>query len=103
MGQLIRARKECSDFGRGTWRILNAGAPANFADRARVARLGLDPGDRSLVDRFGDREYGAVGDVRHLTRRLQLPLAPRRWHASGGLAGRFFADLAVFYVVGLVC
>ncbi|HYC01645.1 MAG TPA: alpha-amylase family protein [Azospirillaceae bacterium] len=71
--RVARARRECPEFGRGAWRVLETGDPAvlalrcdwdgkavlalhNFAAEERTATL-ADPPEEPLRDLFGDRAY----------------------------------------------
>ncbi len=78
--RLIRARKECPEFGRGAWRVLETGEPAVFAQESRwkggralalhnlagdectVSLDRQDLGEGPLVELLGDRDYEAAPD-----------------------------------------
>jgi len=81
MERLIRTRKQCPEFGVGSWQILETDEPCvfahcckwedkavialhNLADRAcRVTLKSQD--DKHLIDVFGDRQYELLSDESH--------------------------------------
>jgi maltose alpha-D-glucosyltransferase / alpha-amylase len=86
MERAIRTRKECPEFGFGTWRILDTGDPVvfahscqwqggavlavhNFADRPRSIALDLSDYDTThLVELLGDRQHIPInGNASHIS------------------------------------
>ena len=76
--RLIRTRKQCPEFGAGSWQILETNelcvfahccewqdktviALHNLADRPCTVTLKLQ-GDKHLIDVFGDRQYEPQSD-----------------------------------------
>jgi maltose alpha-D-glucosyltransferase/alpha-amylase len=89
MANLVRARKECPEFGWGTWEIIRSDQPScfatrsewedggvaiavhNFSSRPCTATLELPPEEvKSLFHFFGDREYEPF-DGKQATVRLE--------------------------------
>ncbi len=92
MERLIRTRKQCSEFGVGSWQILETDEPCvfahcckwkgkavialhNLADRACTVTL-KSQDDKHLIDVFGDRQYEPLSDESHF---IPLEAYGYRW------------------------
>ncbi|MCA1992278.1 MAG: alpha-amylase family protein [Coleofasciculus sp. S288] len=98
MERAIRMRKECPEFGWGTWQIIETGNPCVFAHRcewrggvviavhnlsreAYTVTLELDDGDTErLIDLLGDQPYEAIEGTSH---DVQLKGYGYRWFRVG--------------------
>lgn len=82
MERAIRMRKECPEFGWGTWQIINTGNPSVFAHRCEwrggvvmavhnlaqepsTVTLKIDQDENQLIDLLGDQPYEAIAGTSH--------------------------------------
>ncbi|HEY9875242.1 MAG TPA: alpha-amylase family protein [Candidatus Obscuribacterales bacterium] len=99
MERAIRMRKECPEFGWGTWEIIDTGNPCVLAHRCEwqggvviaVHNLAKEPCSVTLklqdkdgkrwIDLLGDRPYHAIEDI---SQDVQLEGYGYRWFRIGG-------------------
>ena len=82
MERAIRMRKECPEFGWGTWQIIDTGNPCVFAHRCEwrggvvmavhnlaqepcTVTLKIDEDEKHLIDLLGDQPYEAIEGTSH--------------------------------------